>query len=563
MNIIKNSGIKNDKIKNSDVNLISEDYAKKLELKGAYLHALALLMDDNLVTQESPALITPSMIKMGKVIHRLIVTMSKAKQVKSKNGQISNDESDKEKENMLRVIKRKDSLSVTVYPEISICNIPKKSAVNKIKKKNPLNKVEDKNSLNKVARLNSKVKEKITYLNTELQTEIVFIEISENNSFDEVEEKNSNSEATINVANKEWKKRKKDQGDKNEEEEKDDDGNEKEISNNINCIGPQTICGSTKKNALFLKKCKSIGIQVQSDLMIPKFSSSIASKEELSTLTGIPTFEVLNLLEELVVTVGPKHKTSSRFDLREMILMTFMMLKQNLSYAVLAIFFKCSKDICKDIIFDMINNLNLCLKPVIYWPTKYNILKNMPKCFRGFENVRVVIDCTEVRIQKPSKLCCQLQTYSNYKSTYTVKFMTGMTPAGLISFVSKPYGGRISDNMIFEQSNLLKKMDKKDALLANRGLTVDNLCKEYDVTFISPIFLGDKTQFSKTESLLNHNVAKAFVHIERCKQQLKCFNILNDKMPMCLLSKVEEIFNVICGLVNLSAPILKNDEFFS
>ncbi|XP_015188686.1 PREDICTED: uncharacterized protein LOC107072892 [Polistes dominula] len=297
--------------------------------------------------------------------------------------------------------------------------------------------------------------------------------------------------------------------------------------------------------------------------MILKFSSLITSKEELSTLTGIPTFEVLNLLEELVVTVRPKHKTSSRFDLREMILMTCMKLKQNLSYTVLAILFKCSKDTCKDIIFDMINNLNLCLKPVIYWPTKYNILKNMPGCFRGFENVRVVIDFTEIRIQRPSKLCCQLQTYSYYESTYTVKFMTGMTPAGLISFVSKPYGGRVSNNMIFEQSNLLKKMDKKDALLADKGFTVDNLCKQHDVTFVSPLFIGDKTQFSKTETLLNHNIARARVPIERSNQRLKCFNILSNTMPMCLLSKVEEIFNVTCGLVNLSAPILENDKFFS
>ncbi|XP_044582950.1 uncharacterized protein LOC123263972 [Cotesia glomerata] len=340
------------------------------------------------------------------------------------------------------------------------------------------------------------------------------------------------------------------QGDEQEEEEKDDDRNEKEVSNNLNHNETHSISISTEENAVML--FKSIGIQVQSDLMIQKFSSLITSKEELSTLTGIPTFEVLNLLEELVATVRPKHKTSSRFELREMILMTFMKLKQNLSYAVLAILFKCSNDTCKDIIFDMIDNLNLCLKLAIYWPTKDNILKNMPECFKGFENVRVVVDCTEIRIQRPSKLCCQLQTYSYYKSTYTVKFMTGVTPAGLISFVSKPYGGRVSDNMIFEQSNLLKKMDKNDSLLADRGFTVENQCKEHDVTFISPLFLGDKAQFSKTEALLNHNVAKARVHIERSNQRLKCFNILSHTMPMCLLSKVEEIFNVICGLLRTS-----------
>lgn len=351
---------------------------------------------------------------------------------------------------------------------------------------------------------------------------------------------------------------------KEEEGKEEDDGNEEdEDINDLNLNKSLTSLVLAKENASCSTAFKDIGIQVQSDLMIPKFSSLITSKEELSTLTGIPTFELLNLLKDLVATVRPKGRISSRFDLREMILMTFIKLKQNLSYAMLAVLFKCSNDTCKDIIFDMIDTLYLCLKPAIYWPAKDNILRNMPECFKDFENVRVVIDCTEIRIQRPSKLCCQLQTYSYYKSTYTVKFMTGVTPAGLISVVSKPYGGRVSDNMIFEQSELLKKMDKNDAILADRGFTINNLCKEYDVTFISPLFLENKTQFSKTEALLNRNVAKARVHIERSNQRLKCFNILSNTMPMCLLSKVEKIFTIICGLVNLSSPILKNDKFYS
>ena len=40
--------------------------------------------------------------------------------------------------------------------------------------------------------------------------------------------------------------------------------------------------------------------------------------------------------------------------------------------------------------------------------------------------------------------------------------MTGVTPGGMISFVSKAYGGKISDHAIFEQSNILDLLEKGD-----------------------------------------------------------------------------------------------------
>lgn len=105
-----------------------------------------------------------------------------------------------------------------------------------------------------------------------------------------------------------------------------------------------------------------------------------------------------------------------------------MKLKQNTTYAVLSILFNFKhRDTCKKRILETINVLNVCLQPAILWPSKQNILSNMPKCFTGFENVRVVVDCTEIRIQRPSNLCCQIQTFSYYKGNYTVKFMTGVT----------------------------------------------------------------------------------------------------------------------------------------
>ncbi|XP_063986028.1 uncharacterized protein LOC135167112 [Diachasmimorpha longicaudata] len=275
----------------------------------------------------------------------------------------------------------------------------------------------------------------------------------------------------------------------------------------------------------------------------------------------IHSFELLNTIEELVKTIDGASCASTTLPLRETIIMTFMKFKENSSYTMLALLFRCSIDTCKQRIVKMIDLLDRCLKPSIVWPSKENILQNLPLSFKGLENVRVVVDCTEIKIQKPSKLCCQIQSYSYYKTSYTIKFMTGVTPAGLISFVSKAYGGRVSDNMILQQSVILKKMDKNDIVMADKGFTVEDLCRKNDVTLLTPFFLRNKEQFTKTEALTNRRIAKARVHVERVNQRLKTFAVLGNTMPICLLSKVEEIFNIIGGIVNLSLPILKNDKF--
>ncbi|XP_051167800.1 uncharacterized protein LOC127285705 [Leptopilina boulardi] len=302
-------------------------------------------------------------------------------------------------------------------------------------------------------------------------------------------------------------------------------------------------------------------IQVASDFIIPQFSTFITTDQELSTMTGICDFKLLSTIEQLVKHVKSDN-TSVKLNTRELIIMTCMKLKQNMSYAMLAILFKFkSQDNCKKRIFEMIDILNICLKPAIFWPSKENVLRNIPKCFQGFEQVRVVVDCTEIRIQRPANLCCQIQTYSYYKGNYTIKFMTGVTSAGLISFVSQAYGGRASDNSIFEQSAILNKLDKNDIVMADKGFTVEELCKKKDVSLLTPFFLRNKKQFSETEANVNRDIAKARVHVERANQRLKTFAILGDILPVCMISKIEEIFNIICGIVNLSAPILKNDKF--
>lgn len=99
----------------------------------------------------------------------------------------------------------------------------------------------------------------------------------------------------------------------------------------------------------------------------------------------------------------------------------------------------------------MLDILSSSLKYVIYWPQKEEVLRNIPVCFNEYLDVRAVVDCIEIFIQTPKKKCCQSISFSTYKGANTIKFMTAVSPGGLITFVSSAHMERTSDKVVFEK----------------------------------------------------------------------------------------------------------------
>ena len=61
-----------------------------------------------------------------------------------------------------------------------------------------------------------------------------------------------------------------------------------------------------------------------------------------------------------------------------------------------------------------------------------------------------------------------------YKHHNTVKALIGITPTGLITFVSDVYGGNTSDRFITEKE-ILNKIEPGDAIMVDRSFNIADL----------------------------------------------------------------------------------------
>ena len=125
---------------------------------------------------------------------------------------------------------------------------------------------------------------------------------------------------------------------------------------------------------------------------------------------------------------------------------------------------------------------------LVPWPTQQEIRESIPKRFKKYPNVRIIIDCVELYIQKPKLPSSQKITWSNYKHWNTAKLLIGITPTGVISFVPPLWTGLISDKEIVKNTGLIDLLDEGDAIMADRGFLIRDLCSFKKIHLICPAY---------------------------------------------------------------------------
>lgn len=171
--------------------------------------------------------------------------------------------------------------------------------------------------------------------------------------------------------------------------------------------------------------------------------------------------------------------------------------------------------------------------------------------------VAVVIDCFEIFCNQPKNLLARAQTFSSYKHHNTVKILIGITPQGVISFVSKAWGGRTSDRYLTENSGFLKNLLPGDVILADRGFDIGDLSAVYGATVEIPSFTKGKKQLSAFDVERSRKLASVRVHVERVIGLLRNkYTILKDILPLDYLMKKDSVgFTTIDKIVVICSAL--------
>ena len=343
----------------------------------------------------------------------------------------------------------------------------------------------------------------------------------------------------------------------------------------VSVNGGKTVCDCSAKVeelqeqlAESRKVIDTLSAQVKEHL--PPFCEDRFINDDFTqTHTGLPNLRIVKAIFHHVAKTMPSEKATKLTSFQEF-MCVMIKLRTDLPNKFLGYSFGVSPATVSRVILKWLVQMDIRLQDLIVWPDRDALRKTMPDCFqKSFgKKVAVILDCFEVFIERPSGLEARAMTWSNYKHHNTVKILLGITPQGVISFVSESWGGRVSDKYLTEHCGLLKKLLPGDVVLADRGFDIGDSVAAMQATLNIPAFTKGKSQLSALEVEETRTIANVRIHVERVIGAVRQrFSILQSTLPIHFLSirkgetvpVVDRIVRVCCALNNVCDSVVPFD----
>ena len=277
--------------------------------------------------------------------------------------------------------------------------------------------------------------------------------------------------------------------------------------------------------------------------------------EKTTFFTGLPSYSVFLWLLTLTKSILPD---SQILNPGSVLLFILIKLRLNFQNQDLSYRFGVSTGHVLDLINEGLPAIAKKVAFLVHWPDKDTVMKNLPKVFKKtYKRCRVIIDCSEIFIDRPGNMTARASTWSNYKHNNTIKFLVGITPTGAVCFISKAYGGCISDKVLTQRSGFLDLLEPGDYVLADRGFLIEEDVTSRNAFLAIPAFTRGKAQLSQQETETSRRLARVRIHVERAIERLKNYRILCTTMNINMVPHVDNILTICGALSNLHPKLVK------
>ena len=312
----------------------------------------------------------------------------------------------------------------------------------------------------------------------------------------------------------------------------------------------------------------------------PFSATVIKSDRKMRFYTGIQSVAVFNALFSLVKphilklnywrgnrVLCSKARNKSRLRTKpnklhgkDQLLLVLMKLRLGLLNEDLADRFQISVGTCSSIFCTLVKFLSQFFgDALITWLPKEVVRSNLPVVFaEKNKNVRCIIDCSEVYIERPKSVDIQAATWSDYKQHNAFKFLIAVSPAGYIMFLSEAYGGRTTDKHICQDSPFYNLLEPGDEVMADRGFQIKEDLLYHRCTLSVPPGARVKSQFSTDQCTMTKEIANLRIHVERAINRLKTFRILKTTFPLTMLPLADDIVRVCAVICNIQRPLIRD-----
>lgn len=275
------------------------------------------------------------------------------------------------------------------------------------------------------------------------------------------------------------------------------------------------------------------------------------NSEKVSYYTGLPNEQAFEWLVSIFAR-SAQCVPSQGLSQEDQVLLVLMRLRLDVHLCFLADLFHIGKNSVSKLFETVLTVLVAELKGLIVWPDDISFNAWRPKAFQGkFSRVRVIIDSTEIRLEKASATTAQSATWSPYKNSNTIKVLIGITPNGLISYVSECWGGKVSDKQLVLKTDFTSKLDYGDEVMADRGFNVGHELAALGVTLVVPAYTKGKKQLSHAEVRTSKEISRRRIRVEQVIGRMKRFHILKNIVPYFMKDFLDDIVILVAALTNL------------